>query len=115
MSQHAWKMYGTIEACGTCGVCRRADGGNKPCPGTPPIVTARTIPGVPPGDSFILPCATCAECSRLAARIQELEKLAAEACGIAEKLNEAIIEPGNTEVAHAISDIRAALSKKETP
>lgn len=44
-SGHAWVDAGPLascDACARCGVCRRADGRNKPCPGVAPRVATRT-------------------------------------------------------------------------
>jgi hypothetical protein len=48
VSEHRWKQFEPNTAfmtwaCSVCGICRRADGGNKACPGKAPIIAVRTI------------------------------------------------------------------------
>ena len=41
---HDWSDRGGIVCCSRCGMCRRADGKNKPCLGAPPGIVLRAEP-----------------------------------------------------------------------
>ncbi len=61
MNHHNWTDHTGIAWCSICGVCRRADGGNKPCPGKPPRITLRAepLPPQPPRDLTRVAVRTC--------------------------------------------------------